>query len=118
MKIPVSLIVDDPAPIISVYYEHVSRRTTSDGRPIIPTFPNDFLDQFCDIVEKHGIKDEMCFTSWEPLLALGKIADAALICTMDRDHFAPAMEAMGEVTGATVREDITARIFERFCVGK
>ncbi len=29
-----------------------------------------------------------------------------------------AMEAIGEVTGATVREDITARIFERFCVGK
>ncbi len=29
-----------------------------------------------------------------------------------------AMEAMGEVTGATVREDITARNFERFCVGK
>ena len=29
-----------------------------------------------------------------------------------------AMEAMGEVTGATIREDITARIFERFCVGK
>jgi len=29
-----------------------------------------------------------------------------------------AMNAMGEVTGATVREDITARIFERFCVGK
>jgi len=28
------------------------------------------------------------------------------------------MEAMGEVTGATIREDITARIFERFCVGK
>ncbi|MBO5952504.1 MAG: tRNA uridine-5-carboxymethylaminomethyl(34) synthesis GTPase MnmE [Oscillospiraceae bacterium] len=28
------------------------------------------------------------------------------------------MEAMGEVTGATVREDITSRIFERFCVGK
>ena len=29
-----------------------------------------------------------------------------------------AMYAMGEVTGATVREDITVRIFERFCVGK
>ncbi len=29
-----------------------------------------------------------------------------------------AMEAIGEVTGATVREDITNRIFERFCVGK
>ena len=32
MKIPVSLIVDDPAPIISVYYEHVGRRTTADGK--------------------------------------------------------------------------------------
>ena len=29
-----------------------------------------------------------------------------------------AMEAMGEVTGRTIREDITNRIFERFCVGK
>ena len=29
-----------------------------------------------------------------------------------------SMEAMGEVTGRTVREDITSRIFERFCVGK
>ena len=29
-----------------------------------------------------------------------------------------SMDSMGEVTGATVREDITNRIFERFCVGK
>lgn len=29
-----------------------------------------------------------------------------------------AMSAIGEVTGATVREDITDRIFQRFCVGK
>ena len=29
-----------------------------------------------------------------------------------------AMDAMGEVTGRTIREDITNRIFERFCVGK
>ena len=29
-----------------------------------------------------------------------------------------AMGAMGEVTGNTVRKDITDRIFERFCVGK
>lgn len=29
-----------------------------------------------------------------------------------------AMAAIGEVTGTTVREDITGRIFERFCVGK
>jgi tRNA modification GTPase len=29
-----------------------------------------------------------------------------------------AMAALGEVIGRTVREDITNRIFERFCVGK
>ena len=29
-----------------------------------------------------------------------------------------AMQAIGELTGASVREDITQRIFERFCVGK
>ena len=45
-------------------------------------------------------------------LKLGLTPDAALI------DVETAMEAMGEVTGATVREDITARIFERFCVGK
>lgn len=56
MKIPVSIIIDDPAPIISVYHEHVDVRVTKDGRPIIPTFPNDFLYKFCDIVHKHGLK--------------------------------------------------------------
>ena len=29
-----------------------------------------------------------------------------------------AMSALGELTGRSVREDITARIFSRFCVGK
>ena len=45
-------------------------------------------------------------------LRLGLTPDAVLT------DVEQAMEAMGEVTGATVREDITARIFERFCVGK
>ena len=45
-------------------------------------------------------------------LALGLTPDAALT------DIEQAMEAIGEVTGGTVREDITARIFERFCVGK
>ena len=56
MKIPISLIIDDPAPIISVYYEHAYRRVTADGRPLVPTYSNDLLFKFCDIIEKHGIK--------------------------------------------------------------
>ena len=45
-------------------------------------------------------------------MKLGQTPDALLT------DLEEAMAAMGEVTGATVREDITARIFERFCVGK
>ena len=45
-------------------------------------------------------------------LAAGLTPDAVLIDVEE------AMEAMGELTGRTVREDITNRIFERFCVGK
>ena len=29
-----------------------------------------------------------------------------------------AMAALGELSGRTVREEVTNRIFERFCVGK
>ena len=45
-------------------------------------------------------------------MKLGQTPDAVLTDVEE------AMKAMGEVTGAIVREDITARIFERFCVGK
>lgn len=46
------------------------------------------------IQEIHKLPDNMCFTDYKPLLALGKIADIALIATMDRDHFEPAMMAI------------------------
>lgn len=61
---------------------------------------------------------DACRRAYEALLRaleglqLGLTPDAVLTDVEE------AMEAMGEVTGATVREDITARIFERFCVGK
>lgn len=45
-------------------------------------------------------------------LDLGVTPDAVLTDVEE------AMAALGEVTGRTVREDITNRIFERFCVGK
>lgn len=47
-----------------------------------------------DIKEKHQIPDEMCFEDWKPLLALGKIADVAIISTMDKQHLEPTMEAI------------------------
>ena len=46
------------------------------------------------LAKRHNIPAEYQFESWEPLVALGKIADAAIICTMDRDHFAPTMACL------------------------
>lgn len=45
-------------------------------------------------------------------LRAGVTPDAVLV------DLEAAMSALGEVTGRTMREDITNRIFERFCVGK
>ena len=90
------------------------------------------LDQLADVVEEMFGSDTPCDGSiltntrqndairraYDAMnsalkgLRLGLTPDAVLTDVEE------AMEAMGEVTGATIREDITARIFERFCVGK
>lgn len=43
---------------------------------------------------KHNIPDAMCFETAEKLLAQPKLADIAIIATMDRDHFEPTMAAI------------------------
>ena len=90
------------------------------------------LDQLADVVEVLFENDTPCDGS---ILTNARQADAcrraydAIVRSLKglRSGLTPdmvlidveeAMEAMGEVTGATVRDDITARIFERFCVGK
>ena len=45
-------------------------------------------------------------------LSCGETPDAVLMDVED------ALSAIGEVTGRAMREDITADIFSRFCVGK
>ena len=55
------------------------------------------------------------------LAALNAAYDALLSsCTPDivLTEAEGAMSALGELSGRTVREDVTNRIFERFCVGK
>ena len=41
-----------------------------------------------------NVPEDHCFTDLNQLFALGKIADAALICTQDRDHYGHAMAAL------------------------
>ena len=46
------------------------------------------------LCELHNIPKENCFKTWQELLSRPKLADIAMICTQDRDHFEPAMAAM------------------------
>ncbi len=46
------------------------------------------------IKERANLPEDRCFTDYKPLFELGKIADIAIIATMDRQHFEPAMTAI------------------------
>ena len=41
-----------------------------------------------------GIPEEMCFSDWREILDRPKMADIAVIATMDGDHYEPAMKAI------------------------
>ena len=46
------------------------------------------------LAQELGLPAESCFSCWQDLLSREKMADCALVCTMDDDHTAPAMRAM------------------------
>lgn len=92
----------------------------------------DGLDKLCDWIEKSFGTDLPCdgsiLTNTRQAEATGRAADAidralaAMEAGVTPDavltELEGALEALGELTGRTVREDITQKIFERFCVGK
>ena len=47
-----------------------------------------------EIKNEHNLPDDMCFESWEEVLKLPKIADVAVIATMDKLHYDPVMKAI------------------------
>lgn len=90
------------------------------------------LEELIALLERWYANDAHCdgslLTNARQFGAINRAADAiarakqALCHGMTPDavltDVESAMQALGEVTGRTVREDITNRIFERFCVGK
>ncbi len=48
-------------------------------------------ERYCNT---YGIATEQRYTDWQALLAQPKMADAVLICTQDKYHFAPTMAAL------------------------
>ncbi|WP_106496219.1 Gfo/Idh/MocA family protein [Lentibacillus sp. Marseille-P4043] len=44
--------------------------------------------------DTHGLPAKNCFSSWQDMMDRGKIADIAIICTLDRFHFQPTIKAL------------------------
>lgn len=51
-------------------------------------------DRLKKVADAWNVPEDMRFTDAKPLLSLGKIADAAIIATMDRDHYGHVMAAL------------------------
>jgi hypothetical protein len=61
MSVPITLLVDDPCPLVHVYryhleHVHAEEPRTRDGRPLVDVVPNQFLDAFCDVVDGYGLR--------------------------------------------------------------
>ena len=57
-KIPISLVIDDFTPVMSISY-YGDSRFLSDGREKIPAFPYSALCEFCDLIEKENIRGKI-----------------------------------------------------------
>ncbi len=56
-KVPISLIIDDPTPLVHIYREHrTGGPVLESGEALLPEIPTEFLERFCDAVEEFGIK--------------------------------------------------------------
>ena len=47
-----------------------------------------------EIIEAYNVPEDMIFDDWKKILALPKLADAAIIATQDNNHFEPACAAL------------------------
>jgi hypothetical protein len=79
MSLPICLIIDDPAPLINVYWWHVAARQKSDapvettGEPVPREVPLDFMHEFADVVAAWNLRGK--FTVLPIPAGLGKITD-------------------------------------------
>ena len=51
-------------------------------------------DRLAEAAKQWNVPAQRCFTDASELFSLGKIADAAIIATMDRDHYGHVMQAL------------------------
>lgn len=59
-RVPISLVIDDGCPFIHLYRHHLPdahgrEALTGDGVRLVDEIPSEFLDEFADVAERHGI---------------------------------------------------------------
>lgn len=108
---------------IQLPFETIFSVSAANGTGLLP---------LCRYIEELFASDEPCdgsiltntrqaeavFRARSAVLRALEAMDAGITPDAVLTEIEAAMEALGELTGRTVREDITQRIFERFCVGK
>ena len=79
MSLPICLMIDDPAPLINVYWWHVAARQKSDapvestGEPVLRDVPLDFMREFADVAAAWNLRGK--FTVLPFPAGLGRITD-------------------------------------------
>ena len=93
MSIPITLIIDDPAPLINVYWWHAAEAqetespTLPSGEAVAQSIPVDFLRQFADVISRRGIKGKFSVLPYPG--GLGAIHSSPLARQGFRPTFGP-----------------------------
>ena len=87
------------------------------GELVAQTFPRDPGSGYGELLTNQR-QAEAAGRALESVRRAGEALDLGVTPDALLTDVEEALSALGELTGRTVREDITSRIFQRFCVGK
>jgi hypothetical protein len=109
-SLPVTLIIDDPAPCINVYWWHVAERQKTDkptlksGEPVVRDVPVAFAAELAEVLRRRGIRGKFSVLPYPA--GLGSIAqglkgysqaDVDRWLTIVRREIAPRMDITPEI---------------------
>ena len=86
MAVPMSLIIDDGAPLVNVYWWHAAAGQKTDapvqksGEPVVRDVAPDFLGDFVRVISRYGIRGKFSVLPYPA--GLGKISEGWPGCDM------------------------------------
>ena len=119
-RTPITLIVDDPAPIVHVYRCHVmdvhrGPPVTKDGRPLLEEIPIRVLAHFADVVERWGIRGKFSIVpgmggrgDLMHGIGGGRVDEVRAWLDLARERLAPQMDFCPEMITHNLTVDLTS----------